>query len=237
MRRVLVRAAVLLAANPVIVLPSLVIGAASATIARPLEAAGISSWSFFGDLDAQGVQGFWEYAATIVALGLRVLAALAAIAFTTGMAGAAWTSGRARLRDGASAFARRGPQALAALTILFLTGLGASVLAVPTFGISVVVYAALSLYAMPAAIVGARPATDAVIESMRLTWRNAPMTLALVALIVVLAVAGGLAGRAAAGIPVLGEAVGWIVMEAVVAYATLVVVGEYLKLESPAQAP
>jgi hypothetical protein len=37
-----------------------------------------------------------------------------------------------------------------------------------------------------------------------------------------------------AGLPFVGQLLGWVVMEAVVAYATLVVVGEYLQLGAPA---
>jgi hypothetical protein len=59
-----------------------------------------------------------------------------------------------------------------------------------------------------------------------------------VLLIVVLAIAGGLLGNVLEHLPFLGELLSWIVMEVVVAYATIVVVGEYLQLHAPAdQAP
>jgi hypothetical protein len=228
----------LLRRNPIIVLPSIVVGIASAVAAYVLTAAGIASWAFFGNLDAQGAGAFWMFFGTIVAVGLRILAALVAIAFTTGMAGAAWRNGRATLGDGLAAFRRDGVQALLALVVLFLIGLAAAALVVPTFGFSILLYMIFMLYSMPAVVVSDRKASDAIIESIQLAARNFGVTLAVVVMIIVLAIAGGLAGDALSRVPMLGELVGWIVMEAVVAYAMLVVVGEYIKLQPPVnQAP
>ena len=230
MKDVFGRAFVLLRSNWIIVVPSLAVGIVSAVAAYALAASGALSWGFFGDMDAQGPQAFWMFAQTIVALGLRILGTLVAIAFTTGMAGAAWETGRTSLADGLDAFRRRGAQAAAALALLFVVGLGAAALVVPTFGISVLLYMVFILYTMPAVIVGGRDAIEGIVESIRTAAHNFGLTLAVVVLIVLLAAAGGLAGDAAGRIPLLGELVGWLVMEAVVAYATLVVVGEYLKL-------
>ena len=224
------RSFVLLRSNWIIVLPSLVVGMISAGAAYVLASSGILSWQFFGDLNAQGEDAFWMFAATIVAFGLRILGALVAIAFTTGMAGKAWESGRTRIGDGVQAFRRSGFQALLALVVLFLIGLAAAALVVPTFGISVLIYMIFILYTMPAVIVGGRSAPDAIIESIRLAARNFGVTFAVVVLIILLAVAGGLAGDLAGRLPLVGEIIGWLVMEGVVAYATLVVVGEYIKL-------
>lgn len=228
----------LLQRNPVIVVPSIVVAIFSAAAAYVLTASGFSSWAFFGNLDATGAGAFWMFFGTIVAVGLRILAALVAIAFTTGMAGAAWKTGHATLADGLAAFRRDGLQAFLALVVLFLIGLAAAALVVPTFGISVLLYMTFMLYTMPAVVVADRSAPDAVIESIRLAARNFGVTVAVVALIIVLAVLGGIAGDALGRVPLLGEIVGWIVMEAVVAYAMLVVVGEYIKLQPPvSQAP
>jgi hypothetical protein len=229
------RAWVLLARNWIIILPSLIVGVISAVAAYVLSASGASSWSFFGDLNAEGVGAFWLFFATIVAIGVRILGALVAIAFTTGMAGAAWESGRASLADGVAALRRDGVQAFFALALLFLIGLAAAALVVPTFGISVLAYMIFMLYTMPAVIVGDRPAVDAILESIRTAWSHFGVTFAVVVLIIVLAVAGGLIGSAAGHVPVLGELVSWVIMEAVVAYATLVIVGEYLKLRPGVQ--
>jgi hypothetical protein len=158
------------------------------------------------------------------------LGALVAIAFTVGMAGAAWENGRTTLADGLAALRREGFQVLLALAVLFLIGLAAAALLVPTFGISVLLYMVFLLYTMPGVVVGNRTAVEATIESIQLAARNLGVTLAVVLLIVVLAIAGGIAGDALGRVPLLGTIIGWIVMEAVVAYAMLVVVGEYVRL-------
>jgi hypothetical protein len=231
MKDVLGRALALLQRNLIIVVPSLVIGALAAGVAAVLANAGWLSWGFFGDLNAQGPGAFWLFFGTIVAFGLRILGALVSIAFTTGMAGAAWSRGKATFGDGFAAFKRYGVQVLVALFLLFLIGLVAAALVEPTFGISLLAYMIFMIYTMPAVVVGDRPAIDALMESMRMAARNFGVTLGLVALIVVLAVAGGAIGDAAGNVPYLGEALSWILMEVVVAYVTLVVVGEYVKLQ------
>lgn len=230
MKQIFGQAFVLLSRNIIIVVPSLIVALASAFAAYALSQSGYLSWRFFGDMNAEGPGAFWQFFGTIVAFGLRILGALVAIAFTTGMAGAAWRSGRASLRDGVSAFRRDWLQLLIALALLFVVGLVASALVVPTFGISLLVYMVFMIYTMPAVIVADRPAQDAIVDSVRIAAGNFWVTLVLVLLIVVLATLGSVVGNAAGQIPLLGEAISWIVMELVVAYATLVVVGEYLKL-------
>lgn len=230
MKEIFLHALVLLRRNWIIVLPSLVVGLIAAAVAAVLSSAGYLSWGFFGDLNAQGPGAFWLFFATIVAFGLRIFGALVVIAFTTGMAGAAWARGTATLADGFAAFKRDGVQVLIAIVLLFLIGLVAAALVVPTFGISLLAYMLFMIYTMPAVVVGDRPAQDALVDSIRLAAQNFGVTLALVVLIVVLAVIGGVIGDAAGRIPFLGEALSWILMEVVVAYVMLVVVGEYVKL-------
>lgn len=231
MKEILTRALALLQHNAIIVVPSLAIGAAAAAVAAVLSNAGWLSWGFFGDMNAQGPEAFWLFFGTIVAFGLRILGALVSIAFTTGMAGAAWSRGSATLGDGVAAFKRDGVQVLLALLLLFLIGLIAAALVEPTFGISLLAYMIFMIYTMPAVVVGDRPAQEALIDSIRLAARNFGVTLGLVALIVALAIAGGAVGNAVGNVPFLGEALSWILMEVVVAYVTLVVVGEYVKLQ------
>jgi hypothetical protein len=230
MKAIFAEAFLLLRRNMIIVVPSLIVGIASAVAAYVLSLSGYLSWEFFGDLDAQGPAAFWHFVGTIVALGLRILGALVAIAFTTGMAGAAWQRGRAHLADGLAALRHEGLQVFIALALLFALGLIASALVVPTFGISLLAYMVFMMYTMPAVVVGNRAAQDAIVDSIRIAAGNFGVTLVLVLIIAVLAAVGGLVGAAAGRIPLLGEALSWLTMELVVAYATLVVVGEYLKL-------
>jgi hypothetical protein len=235
MKKTFTQALALLQRNIVIIVPSIVVALFSAAFSYVLSGSGYLSWQYFGDLNAQGGGAFWLFFGTIVAIGLRILGALVAIAFTTGMAAAAWARGTATLADGLAAFRREGLQLLVALVLLFVIGLIASALVLPTFGISVLAYMVFMIYTMPAVVVADRPAQDAIVESVRIAASNLGATLLLVVLIIVLAVLGGLAGSAAGHIPFLGEAVSWILMEVVVAYATLVVVGEYNRLNKTFQ--
>lgn len=234
----LARAWSLLSRNWIIIVPSIVVGAISAAIATALAGSGWLSWRFFSDMGEAGPSGYLAFIATIVAMALRIVAAVVGIAFTCGMAAAAWSRGSAGFADGAAALRRSGVQACWALVILTLLGLVAAGLFIPTFGISVLAYMIFMLYAMPGVLVGHRGATDAVVESIALSWRSLGVTFLLVVLIAVLAVGGGLLGDLLSRVPYLGELLGWVVMEAVVAYATLVVVGEYIQLLTPPdQAP
>lgn len=227
-----------LRANWVIVVPAVVVGVAGAAAANALANAGVVSWSFFGDMNAQGPAAFLSFLGTIVAIALRMVAAVVAIAFTAGMAAAAWSGGTARFADGAAAFRRSGIQAFFALVLLSVLGLVAAALVVPTFTLSVWAYLVFLIYTMPAVLVGKRGATDAIVDSITLAWRSFGVTLAVVLLIIALAIAGGVLGDLLARLPFIGNMLGWIVMEAVVAYAAVVVVGEYLQLRPSAdQAP
>lgn len=232
------RAWSLLRRNWTIVIPPVAVGVVSAAAANALAGAGLLSWQFFGDMNAQGPQAFWLFLGTIVAVALRMVAAVVAIAFTAGMAAAAWTGGTATFADGAAALRRSGIQAFFALVLMTLLGLVAAALIVPTFSLSVLAYLIFLLYTMPAVLVGNRVATDAVVESIGMAWRSFGVTFVVVLLIILLAVAGGVLGNLLARLPFLGDVLGWIVMEVVVGYATLVVVGEYLQLRAePDQAP
>lgn len=224
------RAWTVLRGNAVIVLPSILVGIASALAARILAHGGYLSWSFFGAMNEQGPGAFWLFAQTIVAMLLRMVAAVVAIALTAGMAATAWSGSRASLADGARALRRRGVQAFFALVLLTLLGLFASALLIPTFGISVLAYMTFFLYAMPAVVVGNRGAIEALVESIALAWRSFGVTFLLTVMIAALAGAGAGAGWLAEQVPFAGHAASWILMEATIAYATVVVVGEYLEL-------
>lgn len=230
----LLRAWTLLCKNWVVMVPSVVLGVISAIAAAALSRYGFLSWTFFGDLNAQGPNAFWLFFATIVAVALRIVAAVVVIAFTTGMAAAAWRSGAAHLSDGAAAFRRSGVQAFFALLLMTVLGLIAAALLIPTFGLSVLLYMTFMLYVMPGVLVGNRGATDAIVESIALAWKRFGVTFVVVLLVIGLAILGGWLGDLLARLPLLGNVLGWVVMELVVAYATLVVVGEYLELGAPA---
>jgi hypothetical protein len=217
----------LLRRNWIIVVPSLVVGAIGAAIAGV-----VSSQDAGGSFsDYSGGPGvFLAFLNLIVGATAQILAAIVAIAFTTGMAGAAWTRGTASLADGAQAFKREGVRVFFAMVLLLILGFIAAVLAEPTFFISLVAYATFMIYTMAAVIVGDRPAVQAILDSISIAARNFGTTILVVALIFGIAILASLVGRLAHGVPFVGPVLETIVLQVVVAYATLVVVGEYLKL-------
>ncbi len=220
MKQTLLRALALLWRNPALLVPALVLALAGQAAAYDLSAAGYLSWRFFGDLNAAGPDAFRLFIETIVALALRIAVSLLAIAFTTGMASAAWTRGRARLSHGAQQLRREGVPLAQAMLVLLLIGLAAAALVIPTFGISLLAYMAFTIYTIPLVAVAGRPMYDALVDSLRIAAQNLGSTFVLVLLILTLAAAGAAAG------PV----VSWVLMEAAVAYATVVATGECLEL-------
>jgi hypothetical protein len=228
----LARAWSVLSRNWIIVVPSIFVGAAGAALSTVLARTGWLSWQFFGDLNETGQSGYLAFLATIVAMALRIVCAVVAIAFTCGMAAAAWRRGTARFADGAEVLRRNGLHAFVALVILTLLGLVAAGLFIPTFGLSVLAYMVFMLYAMPGVLVGNRGAIEGIVDSITLAWRSFGVTFLLVILIVVLAIAGGVLGNLLSHVPFLGQLFGWIIMEIVVAYATVAVVGEYVQLRA-----
>src|SRR5579872_2797228 len=114
----LARAWNLLRRNWIIIVPSIVVGACSAAVATALARSGWLSWQFFGDMNEQGPGAYLAFVETIVAMALRLVAAVVAMAFTAGMAAAAWARGHTNLADGAAVFRRNALQAFFALVLL-----------------------------------------------------------------------------------------------------------------------
>lgn len=226
-RSIFSRAFSLLTHNWIIVLPSFVIGVVVSILTGILTGPDTGSIS---DLQGTGTSVFTYFIETIV-LSLATLAgSTLSIAFTTGMAGAAWERGTATLADGAHAFARNPLNAVGALIVLFVLGFIAAALIIPTFFLSVVAYALFFIYTMPSVLVGERTFTEAVVESCTIAARNFKTTVLVVLLIVAVAIVASIAGHVLAAIPLLGSIVSALLTYGVVAYATLVITGEYLQL-------
>ncbi len=168
---------------------------------------------------------------------LGLLAFIATQAYTTGMAGAAWERGTTDLSDGAAAFQRDFGNIVVTLVGVIVLGFVAALLAVPTLGLSLLVFFLFVLYAFPSAIVGNRPGFSAIAESFRITMARFVPTLILGILIFVMSVIAGIIGAALHFVPFLGPIVGQILVQIVVAYSTLVVVGEYLNLRGAGSIP
>jgi hypothetical protein len=234
------RAFVLLVRNPTIVVPGIVLGAIGFGLGFAILAiAGASAIGGISGNEAATTvpEELMSILAAVVAVILALVTLICEMAYVTGMAGAAWKSGEAYLRDGYRAFEGRGTQILIAIVLLSAAGFVAALLAPITLLLSAAAYAIFSIYTMAAVIIGNRTALEAIVESCRLAWKNILPTLAVVALVVLVAVAGGWTGNTLGRlVPVVSGLLEALVQQIVVAYATLVIVGEYLKLSDPAPA-
>jgi len=150
--------------------------------------------------------------------------------YTAGMAGAAWQRGRATLADGAQAVNEDGGNVLTAAIYLFLFGILAIVLAPFTLFLSVFAFYLFTLYTIPAAVVGNRRGMDAIRESFAIARARFGTTLIIGILLGLLQLVGRLIAHIFSFAPLLGPIIGAIIAQVVVAYAVLVIVGEYLVL-------
>lgn len=220
----------LLANNWVLVLPGLVLAVLAAVVQFVFVVIVLGTYMITGN----GSQDAIVASHALVAIAIVVITigfALAQMAYVTGMAGAAWQHKHTTLRDGWSALTHRfGPIAFAA-ALLFLIGLCAAVLSTVTFLVPLAVYAIFFIYTMASVIIGGRGAVDAVAESARVAMRNFWPTVGVVALIVVISVLGAWIGDLIGHVSAFaGWLVAGVLQQVIVAYASLVVAGEYLKL-------
>jgi hypothetical protein len=221
----------LLLRNPVIVLPCILIGVAGAGLEFGLSAVVLGS-----SISGNGSQDALAATQTISAVALFVLSlalSLLQMAWVTGMAGAAWRHGRTTLRDGWNALSHRMLALIGASVLLLAIGLCAAALAWVTFLITLLAYLVFFIYTIASVVIGERPPIAAIVESVQIGLANILPTLGVVALIAVIAALGGWLGSLVGHITDLG---GWVVagllQQVIVAYASLVIAGEYLKLAS-----
>jgi hypothetical protein len=157
--------------------------------------------------------------------------------YTVGMAGAAWERGTTSLGDGASALRDDASNVLGAAIGLFVLGVVAVVLAIPTLAISLLVFYLFMLYAIPAAVVGNRGGFAAIGESIAITRRKFGTTLIIGIVLAAISFIGGLIALVFAFAPFLGPIVSSIISQIVVAFSSLVVVGEYLAVRGEPDPP
>jgi hypothetical protein len=217
--KIFARAASLLVRNPAIVVPGIVVGCLAALVQFALEPDPLAA------LDAS----MWTRLLQAVA---QIVAAIVSIAYTTGMADAAWQTGRARFGDGTRAFRRDGGHVFVAMLVLFALGFGAALLAPFSFGLSLVAYIFFFIYTMAAAVVGERPGFVAVRESIEIAFRRPLPTLLTVLGVLLIAFAMGAVATLLAVAPLIGPLVAALVIQTVIAYVVLVIVGEYRALRN-----
>ena len=218
------RAWQLLSSNWVIIVPGLVIGIIAAVLGGFFALTGAASSTVVGYGAA--------FLGVLIAAAITLIATLLSIAYTTGMAKAAWASGKATFADGMEAFTRNGGSLLLALILLWLLGIAAAFVSLFTIGLGLVAYAIFVIYSIPAVVVDGMGAIDAIARSFQLALRNFATTAVVVLLIVIIAWVAGFVGNLFHNVPFLGPILQAAITQAVVAYATLVIVGEYLNLRA-----
>ena len=217
----------LLTANWVIIVPGLIIGFIVGAIDYLLMPHG-------DDVSGAGVVTF---GAGVVGFLVNIVGAILSMCYMVGMAGAAWQRGTTTFADGSVAFQRDAGNALTALVGMAVAGIIAAILALPTLLISLVLWFYFFVYTFPAAIVGERPGFAALGDSFRIASRRVGPTLILVVLTCLIFAIGAVIAGLFRFVPFLGPVVGAMISQAVLAYVTLVVVGEYLALRDAAAVP
>lgn len=145
-----------------------------------------------------------------------------------GWRAAAWERGVATYADGAAAFRAESGHVFTALLAFLLVFIAAALLAPFTFGISLLAFFFLFVYAMPAAVIGERGGFAALGASYRLATRAFGTTAIVILVLAIIFTIAGFISGALHTIPLLGPLVSEIIGQAALAYFTLVVVGEYL---------
>lgn len=222
----------LLRTNWVIIVPGIIIGVIVGVIAWLIVPRGAI------DPNAPSLGAVFARAGSGIIMGLvAIVAAIANQAYTVGMAGAAWERGTTTLADGTRSFETDAGRIVMTALGMFLLGIVAVILAIPTLGLAFLAFYLFTLYAMPAAIVGNRPGWSSISESFTIATRRFVPTLILGVLIFLITIVFSIATAPLYIIPFLGPIVAHIVTQAVIAYAVLVVVGEYLNLRAAGTIP
>lgn len=216
------RAWTLLTKNPVILIPGIVVGIVMGIIAFFVTPH--VDYSSGDPTAAMGAAGR-AIGAGLIMGAIGVLAYLVTQAYTVGMAGAAWRSGTTTLADGARAFQEDAGRLLVALLLLGVIGV---VLAIFTLGIGWLIFLFFAIYTVPAVVLSNLPATVALSQSFSIATKRFVPTLIIIVLVFVIGLCAGLLSLPLRFIPLIGPIVANVITQAVVAYTTLVIVGEYL---------
>lgn len=208
----------LLNANWQIIVPGVVIGLCAGIVIGLLALAGQQR-------DPSTPNAFAPIAALLSSV-VWVLASILSLAYTTGMAQAAWTTGKASYDDGRRAFRENGVQVFLALIVLTVLGMVALLLTVPTLGLSLLAFAFFFLYTITIVVVYDRTAFDAIGESCRFAARNFAATLLIVVVMAALAFAAFMPMVLLAVVPLAGPVLSAALVQAVAAFFALLLVGE-----------
>lgn len=227
---VFARAWELLTRNWIIIVPGIVVGLVVGIVTAAL---GYSQPDTYGEPNGPAMSFAYGAGAFVSGLVLAVIAIAGYIVtqcYTAGMAGAAWRTGTTTLGDGSRAVHDDAGNVLVAAIYLFLLGIVALVLAPFTFALSLFAFYLFTLYTIAAAVVGNRPGGSALRESYAIARARFATTLIVGIVLGVLQLFGHLIAHVFSFAPLLGPIIAAIIAQIVVAYAVLVIVGEYLVL-------
>jgi len=214
----------LLVKNKQILVPGLIIGLLTGIISGLLGSTfGMADASDPTAIPAAGAVSRGFAAATLGAVA--ILASLLNNAYTIGMAGAAWQKGFTTYADGAAAFRNDGGRLFVAIVLLFVIEV---VLAVVTLGVGALIFEFFALYVFAAVVVGSDAFGRALRESFAIATRRFVPTLIIVVALFLISLVVGLVTLPLRFIPLLGPIVVAVIVQAVVSYINLVIVGEYL---------
>lgn len=220
----------LLSKNWVIIVPGVVVGLIVGAFSGVYS---LTQPDTYGEPSGAAVSfayGFGSFVANLILAIIAIAGYIVTQCYTAGMAGAAWQRGTATLADGSRALNEDSGRVLGAAVYLFLFGILAVILAPFTFALSIFAFYLFTLYTIAAAVVGKRGGMDALRESFAIARARFGTTLIIGILVGLLQVLGKLIAHLFSFAPLLGPIVAAIISQVVVAYAVLVIVGEYLVL-------
>ncbi len=217
----------LLTKNWVIIVPGVVVGIVVGLVTGLF---GPDSYVDSGDPFSALAQFGSRFASSAIIATIGIAGYIVTQCYTAGMAGAAWLRGTTTLADGATALRVDAGNVFIAAIGLFVVGIIASILVIPTLGLSFLAYYVFFIYTIASAVVGNHRGLDALNESFRIARSRFMPTLIIAVLLVVIRVFGGFVAGSFAWALLVGPVIAAIINQVVVAYATLVVVGEYLNL-------
>ena len=226
------RAWTLLSSNWIIIVPGVVIGLIVGIISGLLTPHAYTAADYQNNPSLAMAAAGSIFIRGILVAGVGVLGYIATTAYTVGMAGAAWERGTTTLADGSAAFQERSGNIVMTAIGLILLGIVAAILALPTITLSLLAFWIFTLYAMPAAVIGNQPGFSAIGQSFQIATKRFVPTLIIAILIAVISFVLGLLTLPLHFIPFLGPIVSAVITQVVIAFAMLVIVGEYLSLRN-----
>jgi hypothetical protein len=227
---VFARAWDLLSRNWTIIIPGVVVGLIVGIVSGVYSLSQPDTYGVPSGTAMTFAYGFGSFVGGVILAVVAIAGYIITQCYTAGMAGAAWRRGTTTLADGTRAVNEDAGNVLSAAIYLFLFGIVAVILAPFTLFLSVFAFYLFTLYTIAAAVVGKRRGLDALRESFAIAKSRFGTTLIIGVLLGLLQLIGKLIAHVFSFAPLLGPIVAAIISQIVVAYAVLVIVGEYLVL-------